>query len=91
MYLENKPLPITSSQVPNDSQVYESSKYTVVICDIPMAVRVCFPTGDKEAIEARVALQQFIGPTVSVQLFHCDGAKELYKACVAHFVQRLSP
>ena len=44
--------------------------------------RDCFPTGDKDAIDARLALQQFVGPRAVVESFHCDGAKELYKAAV---------
>ena len=65
-----------------DSQGHDGSKYAVVIYDIATRYRDCFPTGDKDAVDARLAWQQFIGPKATVQPFHCDGAKELYKAAV---------
>ena len=45
-----------------DSQWHDGSKYAVVIYDIATRYRDCFPTGDKDAIDARLALQHFIGP-----------------------------
>jgi hypothetical protein len=61
---------------------YDGSKYAIVIYDIATSYRDCFPTGDKDAIDARLALQQFVGPRSTVESFHCDGAKELYNAVV---------
>ena len=64
----------------SDSQGYDGSKHAAVIYDIATSVRDCFLTGDKDAIEVRLALQHIIGPKVAVQSFPCDGDKELYKA-----------
>ena len=65
-----------------DNQGHDGSKYAVVVYDLATRYRDCFPTGDKDAIDARLALQQRSGPKATVQSFHCDGAKELYKAAV---------
>ena len=65
-----------------DSQGHDGTTNAVVIYDIATRYRDCFPTGDNDAIDARLALQQFIGPKANVHSFHCDGAKELYKAAV---------
>ena len=59
-----------------DNQGHYGSKYAVVVYDLATRYRDCFPIGDKDAIDARLALQQFIGPKAIVQSFHCDGAKE---------------
>ena len=64
------------------SQGYDGSRYAVVVYDLGASYRDCFPTGDRDAIDAILALQHFIGPRASVQSFHCDGAKEFFKAAV---------
>ena len=40
-----------------DIQGYGGSKYAVVIYDIATSYRDCFPIGDEDAIDARLALQ----------------------------------
>ena len=66
----------------NDSLGVEGSAYAVVIFDLGTRYLDCYPTADKGATEARLALQDYIGPHQAVKSFQCDGAKELYKAAV---------
>ena len=50
-----------------DSEGYDGSRYAVVVYDLGTSYRDCFPTGDKDVIDSRLALQHFIGPKVQVQ------------------------
>ena len=63
-------------------QGVEGSAYAVVVVDIGTRYLDCYPTADKGATEARLSLQDFIGPRQTVSSCQCDGAKELYKAAV---------
>ena len=65
-----------------DCQGVEGSAYAVVIFGIGTRYLECYPPADKGATEARLSLQDFIGPWQTVSSFPCDGAKELYRAAV---------
>jgi hypothetical protein len=58
----------------------DGQRDAVVLYDVATMYMDCYPTGSRHADETLAALQHFIGPRETVELFYTDAARELHSA-----------
>ena len=66
----------------DDRQWYDGSNHAIVVYDLGTYVRDCIPKCDKDAVDAILALQHFVGPRQAAQSCHCDGANEPFNGAI---------